>query len=173
MDRGPQHADRHSLGAGDADLANELARYVTAFRDGLKEAGYVERQNVAIEYRWAKNQYDRLPALAADLVRRQVAVIAANSPAALPAKAATTTIPIVFRVGLDPVAAGLVASLNRPSGNLTGIASLNVEIEPKRLELLHEPVPTATIIAHGDRRDHQCLSDNIVNVFLTKTAQVV
>jgi putative tryptophan/tyrosine transport system substrate-binding protein len=120
---------------------------VAAFRQGLSEAGYIEGRNVAIEYSWAEGQYDRLPALAAELVRRQVTVIAATGGivSAAAAKAATTTIPIVFHLGVDPVDGGLVASLSRPGGNTTGVVSLNVEVGPKRLELIHELVPTTSI----------------------------
>src|SRR5580704_9493429 len=126
-----------------------FARMVAGFQQGLREAGYVEGQNVAVEYRWAEGQNDRLPVLAADLVHRQVDVIIAGggTPCAVAAKAATTLIPIIFEVATDPVKIGFAASLDRPGGNLTGVANLNVEIGPKRLELMHELLPSVTVIA--------------------------
>jgi putative ABC transport system substrate-binding protein len=134
------------LNAASPDL---FAHVVSAFRLGLNETGYDEQRNIAIEYRWAGGEYDRLPALAADLVKRRVSVIAtgSNVNAAEAAKKATATIPIVFLTGADPVQEGLVASLSRPGGNLTGITTLNVEITPKRVELLREVLPKTTTLA--------------------------
>jgi putative tryptophan/tyrosine transport system substrate-binding protein len=132
---------------GGASLA-ERRPLLAAFRQSLAETGYVEGQNVAIEYRWAEGQYDRLPALAADLVRRQVAVVfAGDGPSALAAKAVTTTIPIVFSTGIEPVQAGLVTSLSRPGGNLTGVNMIAGPLPAKQLGLLHELVPAAKTIA--------------------------
>jgi putative tryptophan/tyrosine transport system substrate-binding protein len=127
---------------------DDSAHLVAAFREGLGETGFVEGRNVAIEYRWAQGNYDRLPALAADLVARQVAVIAATAIApTLAAKSATAKIPIVFQTGADPVQFGLVSSLSRPEGNVTGVAIMTNTLAPKQLEVLHEVVPTATLVA--------------------------
>jgi putative tryptophan/tyrosine transport system substrate-binding protein len=136
------------VGVLSAEWPNLFSDRLRAFHDGLRETGYVEGRNLAIEYRWAEGRNDRLPALATELVRRQVTVLVATStPAVLAARIATTTIPIVFFVAADPVQLGLVTSLSRPEGNLTGVVTLNVEVAAKRLQLLHELVPTATIVA--------------------------
>jgi putative ABC transport system substrate-binding protein len=136
------------IGFLNSETPTGYAHAAAAFRQGLSETGFVEGRNVAVEYRWAEGHTDRLPALAADLVRRQVAVIAAaGASSSLAAKTATTTIPIVFSAAIDPVAAGLVASLSRPAANVTGVTNLGVELLQKQVEMLHEVVPTATSVA--------------------------
>jgi putative ABC transport system substrate-binding protein len=144
-----QQAAMPAIGLLSSESTAASVSTTAAFLRGLTETGYVEGKNVKIEYRWGDSQNERLPELAADLVRRQVAAIVTQggTPPALAAKAATATIPIIFGIGTDPIAFGLVASLNRPGGNLTGVTALFDEVAPKRLELLHELVPTATIIA--------------------------
>jgi putative tryptophan/tyrosine transport system substrate-binding protein len=143
-----QQATLPVVGVLSAEWPNLISDRLRAFHDGLRETGHVQGRNLAIEYRWAEGRNDRLPALTAELVRRQVTVIVATStPAVLAARTATATIPIVFFVAADPVQLGLVTSLSRPEGNLTGVVTLNVEVAAKRLELLHELVPTATIVA--------------------------
>jgi putative ABC transport system substrate-binding protein len=147
LDARAQQAAIPVIGFLNSRAAGDDPHLLDAFRQGLKEVGYVEGQNVAIEYRYAAGQDSRLPALATDLVRRHVAVIAANGLAAQAAKAETATIPIVFTAGYDPVEVGLVTSMSRPGGNITGVSILDVELGPKRLEMLHVLVPTATIVA--------------------------
>jgi putative tryptophan/tyrosine transport system substrate-binding protein len=153
-----------------SDSPDEYTDRLRAFHEGLGETGFIDGKNVAIEYRWAEGQYDRLPKLAAELVRQQVNVIAVSgsTPAALAAKAATVTIPIVFQIGSDPVAIGLVTSLNKPGGNLTGIASLNVEMGAKRLQLLHELVPNAPAAGLLVNPDNPILTDTVSKDFLAE-----
>ena len=145
---GAQQAEMPVVGYLSASSPEGGESRAAAFRRGLQESGYVVGQNVAIEYRWADHQINRLPALAADLVQRHVTVIATGTtPAVLAAQAATATIPIVFEMGSDPVRLGLVTNLNRPGGNVTGVTNLLVELTPKRLELLHELLPTVKVMA--------------------------
>jgi len=145
---GAQQAAMPVIGMLSPRASGDVPELIAAVRQGLKESGYVEGQNVTIEYRFAENQNERLAALAADLVNRQVTVIVATAaPAAVAARAATTSIPIIFEMGDDPVRLGFVASLRRPGGNITGVTQLNREVAPKRLELLHELLPTARVMA--------------------------
>jgi putative tryptophan/tyrosine transport system substrate-binding protein len=159
------------LGSASPDL---WAARLLAFHQGLSKIGYLEGRDVTVEYRWAEGQNIRLPALAAELVSRQVTVITAlgSTPAALAAKAATTTIPIVFEIASDPVELGLVASLARPGGNVTGVTTLNAEVEPKRLELLHELVPTATSVALLVNPTNPQLAQSSTKVFQTLARKI-
>jgi ABC-type uncharacterized transport system substrate-binding protein len=148
------------VGFLNAATAENYARFVGEFRRGLNEMGFIEGQNVVVEYRWAEGHYERLPELATDLIRRRVTVIAATSTiAALAAKAATTTIPIVFTTGGDPVDLRFVASIARPGGNMTGATQLNMELGPKRLELLHQLLPNATVLALAVNPTNPALAD--------------
>jgi putative ABC transport system substrate-binding protein len=148
------------IGVLNARGANEAPQLLAAFRQGLKESGFVEGQNVAIEYRFADHQNERLPALASELVHRQVTVIAAtNTAAAVAAKAATTSIPIVFAIAANPIQLGLVASLNRPGGNVTGVTQLALDVTAKRLELLHQILPAATTMALLINRSNPVLAE--------------
>jgi ABC-type uncharacterized transport system substrate-binding protein len=142
-----QQAAMPVVGFLNGSSAWESAHLVAAFHQGLSEVGYVEGRNVVMDYRWAEGHYDRLPALAADLIRRQVAVLACNTPATIAAKAVTTTIPIVFSSGSDPIRLGLVSSLNKPGGNVTGVSFFSVALEAKRLGILRELAPAAAMFA--------------------------
>jgi putative tryptophan/tyrosine transport system substrate-binding protein len=158
---GAQQPAMPVIGFLDPRSPDVIPKLLRAFRDGLKETGHAEGKSVTVEYRWAEDQYDQLPRLAADLVRRHVSVIAApgSTPAVLAAHAATTTIPIVFGIATDPVELGLVTSLSRPGGNVTGVITLSLEVGPKRLELLHEMAPTATTVVLLVNPDSPALSE--------------
>jgi putative ABC transport system substrate-binding protein len=159
-----QQATVPVIGFLNSQSAQNYQRQLAAFLDGLAEAGYVDGRNVKIEYRWAESHSDRLPGMMADLMDKKVAVIAATStPAALAAKAAGTTIPIVFEIGYDPIRLGLVTNLNKPDGNITGVTQLNALVTPKRLELLHELVPKAEVVGLLVNPTNPILSETEIN----------
>jgi putative ABC transport system substrate-binding protein len=160
--RAQQPVTKQVVGFLNSASPETYADQVAAFRQGLSEQGFVDGQNIAVEYRWAAGQYERLSEMAADLVNRDAAVIAVNTPAVIPAKKATSTIPIVFFSAVDPVEAGFVTSLNRPGGNLTGISGVLVAIGPKWLELIHELVPKAKTIALLVNPNNAAVTDKLV-----------